>query len=72
MMHTNHRICSIGSAENIDADSSRSRVIRFTLDGNYPKAYANVQVFGMLFKGRQLNDINNIIMQLMVLETKSV
>lgn len=36
---------NIGSAENIDADSSRSRVIRFTLDGNYPKAYANVQVF---------------------------
>eukprot|EP00029_Vermamoeba_vermiformis_P000663 TRINITY_DN1085_c0_g1_i1.p1 TRINITY_DN1085_c0_g1~~TRINITY_DN1085_c0_g1_i1.p1 ORF type:complete len:659 (+),score=143.60 TRINITY_DN1085_c0_g1_i1:28-1977(+) len=59
---TSNRVyVNIGSADNIDADSSRARVIRFTLDGSYPKNYGtNTQVFadgtrnevGLRFDGR--------------------
>jgi len=44
---SNNRVyVNIGSANNIDADSSRARVIRFTLEGPYPKTYGtNTEVF---------------------------
>ncbi|OXA64718.1 L-sorbosone dehydrogenase [Folsomia candida] len=55
--------CSIGSQNNVDQNSSRAKLLRFTLTGNLPKQYAEGELFaeGLRNEGGLAFDNNGVL-----------